>query len=61
LTGRERSREKLVELACYISDLEKMGDLAWAEFQAEVMLRRGIERTLQVAVECALDVGNMLA
>jgi uncharacterized protein YutE (UPF0331/DUF86 family) len=60
LTGRERIREKLVELTSYVDDLTKLQSLDWTEFQVDVMLRRGVERTLQVAVECALDIGNMV-
>lgn len=59
MTGRERIREKLVELTSYVDDLTKLQSLDWTEFQVDVMLRRGVERTLQVAVECALDIGNM--
>jgi uncharacterized protein YutE (UPF0331/DUF86 family) len=60
LTTRERIQEKLVELTSYIDDLKRFQSLGWADFQANVMLRRGIERTLQVATECALDIGNMI-
>lgn len=60
LTNRERIREKLVELTSYIDDLVKLQNLSWADFQSNVMLRRGVERTLQVAVECTLDIGNMV-
>jgi len=60
LTGKERISEKLVELSSYIDDLRGLRDLSWSEFQSNVMLRRGIERTLQVMAECALDTGNML-
>ena len=60
MTSRERIGEKLVELTSYIDDLKRLQDLGWAAFQADVMLRRGVERTLQVATECALDIGNMV-
>jgi uncharacterized protein YutE (UPF0331/DUF86 family) len=60
LTAQERIREKLVELAGYLSDLKAQHGLTWEEFQQQTMLRRGIERTLQMAIECLLDLGNIL-
>ncbi|MEX0974496.1 MAG: DUF86 domain-containing protein [Bacillota bacterium] len=60
MTSEQRIREKLVELTSYIDDLLRLQTLSWTDFQTNVMLRRGIERTLQVAAECALDVGNMV-
>lgn len=60
MTSRERITEKLVELTAYIDDLVRTQGMSWAEFQKNVMLRRGVERTLQVATECALDIGNMV-
>jgi len=59
LTNQERITEKLVELTAYVADLKKSEDLGWAEFSSNVMLRRGIERTLQIAIECALDAANL--
>ncbi len=60
MTNRERIREKLVELTSYIDDMVKLRNLSWSDFQSDVMLKRGVERTLQVAAECALDIGNMV-
>jgi uncharacterized protein YutE (UPF0331/DUF86 family) len=60
LTAQERIREKLVELTGYISDLEAQHGVIWDEFETNTMLRRGIECTLQMSIECLLDVGNML-
>ena len=60
MTVLERMREKLVEFSSYIDDLRGLREVTWNEFQSNVMLRRGIERTLQIAGECALDLGNML-
>lgn len=60
MTNRERIAEKLVELTSYVTDLKGLHDVGWNEFLSNVMLRRGIERTLQVATECALDAGNMV-
>lgn len=60
MTARERIRERLVELTGFIADLKAQQGLSWDEFQTDTMLRRGIERTLQMAIECLLDTGNML-
>lgn len=60
MTGSERMREKLVELAEYIADLETAQNLTWQEFTQDKLSRRGIERTLQMAVECLLDLASML-
>lgn len=60
MTVRERIREKLVELTGYLADLEAQQTLGWPEFQENIMLRRGIEQTLQMAIECMLDIGNLL-
>lgn len=60
MRAQERVREKLVELTGYLSDLKAQQKLSWEEFQRNVMLRRGIERTLQMAIECLLDIGNIL-
>ncbi len=60
MKAQERVREKLVELTGYLSDLKTQQGLSWEEFQKNTMLRRGIERTLQMAIECLLDIGNIL-
>lgn len=60
MTAQERVREKLVELTGYLSDLRAQQGLSWEEFQKNTMLRRGIERTLHMAIECLLDIGNLL-
>ena len=60
MTARERLGEKLVELTGYLADLKAHQGISWEEFQKNIMLRRGIERTLQIAIECLLDIGNLL-
>ena len=60
MKARERVREKLAELTGYLSDLKAQQELSWEEFQGNTMLRRGIERTLQMAIECLLDIGNLI-
>lgn len=60
MTGQERVREKLVELTGYLSDLKAQRGLSWEESQRNTMLKRGIERTQQMAIECLLDIGGIL-
>jgi len=60
MTAQERIWEKLGELSGYLSELEDQKDLDLQEFLADVMRRRGIERTLHLAIECLLDVGHQL-
>ncbi len=56
----ERVAAKLEELVRYAVELKQHQNLAWENFTEQVMLRRGIERTLQLAIECMLDIGNAL-
>lgn len=51
-------RERLKLLEEYISDLEDVQKTSWAEFQHNKVLRRYVERTLQIAVEACLDIGS---
>lgn len=50
--------ERLKRLGEYIADLEEVSGATWEEFRGNKVLRRYIERTLQMAVECCLDVGS---
>ncbi len=50
--------ERLKLLAGYIADLEEVGEATWEEFRDNKVLRRYVERTLQLALECCLDIGS---
>lgn len=50
--------ERLKRLGEYIADLEEVSGATWEEFRDNKVLRRYVERTLQLAVECCLDVGS---
>jgi len=54
--GLIRARLKL--LAEYISDLEGVQESDFAEFMENKVLRRFVERTLQLAIEACLDIGS---
>lgn len=55
---QELIKERLKMLIEYIHDLEGVQDLTFAEFQSNKMLRRYVERTLHLAIEACLDLGN---
>mgnify|MGYP005837846945 FL=1 len=52
--------EKTKLLAEYISDLEEKAGVKLDELKEDKILRRYIERTLHLAVEACLDIGNHL-
>lgn len=52
--------EKIKLLAEYIADLEEQSGVTVDDIRHNKMLRRYIERTLHVAVEACLDIGNHL-
>lgn len=54
--GVIRARLKL--LAEYISDLEEVQECSFAEYMENKVLRRFVERTLQLAIEACLDIGS---
>ena len=51
-------RERLRLLVEYIEDLQDVQGVSLAEFQENKVLRRFIERTLQLAIEACLDIGS---
>ncbi len=42
----------------YLQDLRQAQGVTWEEFAGNKMLRRYVERTLQLAIECCLDIGS---
>ncbi len=51
-------KSKLKSLAEYIQDLEEVKEVSLEEIKTDKKLRRYIERTLQLAIECCLDTGS---
>jgi|SRR5690625_3667946 len=51
-------RARLKTLEQYISDLKSVKGTDFEEFQSNKVLYRFVERTLQIALEACLDVGN---
>ena len=60
LVDREVVAERLKLLAGYIADLEQEQEIDWERFAADKRLRRYVERTLHLAIECCLDIGSHL-
>lgn len=50
--------EKITHLTGYIADLEEQAGVSVDEIRRNKVLRRYIERTLHIAVEACLDIGN---
>jgi uncharacterized protein YutE (UPF0331/DUF86 family) len=44
----------------YLRDLRQAQEVSWEEFTENKMLRRYVERTLHLAIECGLDIGSHL-
>ncbi|MBI1921462.1 MAG: DUF86 domain-containing protein [Geobacter sp.] len=42
----------------YLNDLESVQDVGFDEYKSAKQVRRFVERTLQIAIEACLDLGN---
>ena len=51
---------RLADLGQYLADLEPMRDLSFEAYAADLWRRRGIERTLELIIECAIDINGLL-
>jgi hypothetical protein len=60
MVDQELLTEKTKLLAEYIGDLEEKTNVRLNELKENKILRRYIERTLHLAVEACLDIGNHL-
>lgn len=58
MVDREIITEKIKFLAEYIADLEEERNFSLNEFISNKKLRRYVERTFQLAIECCLDIGS---
>lgn len=58
MVDREVITEKIKYLAEYIADLEEKRNISLGEFTRDKMLRRYVERTFHLAIECCLDIGS---
>jgi uncharacterized protein YutE (UPF0331/DUF86 family) len=60
MVDKELLTEKLRNLSEYITDIEEQKPVSLTELHENKVLRRYIERTLHLAVEACLDIGNHL-
>jgi uncharacterized protein YutE (UPF0331/DUF86 family) len=60
MVNRQLIDNKLVQLAGYIADLVESQDMGQKEYLADKKTQRYVERTLHLAIECCLDIGNHL-
>ena len=58
MTAKARIIAKLEEFRGYLSELEGMTKISWDDFQADLLKKRGIERTLQLTVEALIELGS---
>lgn len=60
MTAKDRLLIKLEEFRAYLGELNGACQIGWEDYAVDVLRKRGIERTLQLAVEAAIDLGNIL-
>ncbi len=51
-------KNKVAQLAEYYTDLQETQDVKLDIFKADKKIRRYVERTLHLCIECCLDIGN---
>lgn len=60
MSDRDRICAKLDKLQNYYTELQAFSSLSLDEYISKSIYRRAVERTLQLIVECATDINNML-
>jgi uncharacterized protein YutE (UPF0331/DUF86 family) len=60
MPDRDRICAKLKKLHSYYAELKSLASISQDEYMANSIYRRAVERTLQLIVECATDINNML-
>lgn len=58
MVDRELVRGRLLKLEEYINDLKEYEDISWEDYKRDKLIRRFVERSLQLAIESCLDIGN---
>lgn len=58
MVDRNLLRLKLAQLSDYLNDLQEVQTVTLEQFQNDKKIRRYIERTLHLAIECCLDIGS---
>jgi uncharacterized protein YutE (UPF0331/DUF86 family) len=60
MSNQDRICAKLDKLYSYYTELKSLSLISLEEYKSNPIYRRAIERTLQLTVECATDINNML-
>lgn len=58
MVDRELVQGRLLKLEEYINDLKEYEDISWEDYKRDKLIRRFVERSLQLAIESCLDIGN---
>jgi uncharacterized protein YutE (UPF0331/DUF86 family) len=51
-------RKKLADLSCYLQDLQQVANHSLDEYTNNLFVKRTGERTIELIVECAVDINN---
>ena len=60
MSDSDRICAKLDKLYAYYEELKNISTISLEEYNHNLLYRRAIERTMQLIVECATDINNML-
>jgi len=60
MSDQDRICTKLDKLHGYYTELKSLAAISREEYMHNSVYRRAVERTLQLIVECATDINNML-
>ena len=60
MSDHDRICSKLDRLHSYYTELKSLAALSLEEYMSNSIYRRAVERTIQLIVECATDINNML-
>lgn len=60
MSDHDRVYAKLDKLHSYYMELKSLSEITWEEYMSNSIYRRAVERTMQLIVECATDINNML-
>lgn len=60
MSDQDRICAKLDKLQSYYTELKYLSSISLNEYISNSIYRRAVERTMQLIVECATDINNML-
>lgn len=60
MSDHDRICAKLEKLQTYYTELKSLSSISLDEYISNSIYRRAVERTMQLIVECATDINNML-